>query len=84
MGRTISPGGMPIGDGYRETGKQLFKWPKEQNGVFGHSELAFINPPVLALPHPDEMFILDTDASNIAIAAELCLVQNNQERVAFL
>ena len=122
LGRTISPDGVSIGDGYQETmaawpkptctkdverfcgyanyhrmfipdyarlaaplyavtGKQAFKWSKEQNEAFEHLKMALMKPPVLALPQQDEMFILDTDASNIAIAAELCQVQDDQERV---
>ena len=36
--------------------------------------------PVLAIPNPFEMFVLDTDASDLAIGAELSQVQDGVER----
>ena len=36
--------------------------------------------PVLALPNASDPFILDTEASNFAIGAELIQVQNGVER----
>ena len=37
--------------------------------------------PVLAYPNLEDLFILDTDASNHAIGAELLQVQNGVERL---
>ena len=37
--------------------------------------------PVLAYPNSEDLFILDTDASNHAIGAELLHVQNGVERL---
>lgn len=41
---------------------------------------ALMTTPVLALPNASDPFILDTDASNVAIGAELIQVQNGVER----
>ncbi|CAC5369754.1 unnamed protein product [Mytilus coruscus] len=51
-------------------------------------EEAFLNikelltlPPCLAYPNPHDLFVLDTDASDIAIGAVLSQLQNDQEKV---
>jgi hypothetical protein len=41
---------------------------------------ALMTTPVLALPNASDSFILDTEASNFAIGAELIQVQNGVER----
>ena len=40
-----------------------------------------LSAPVLALPNKTDYYILDTDASDKAIGAELIQVQNGEERV---
>ena len=66
---------------YRVTGKQPCKWEKAQQEAFRAIQSALTKPPVLALPKKVDPFILDTDASNVAIGAELCQVQDSKERV---
>ncbi|MCG8078710.1 MAG: Ty3/Gypsy family RNase HI domain-containing protein, partial [Candidatus Thiodiazotropha taylori] len=66
---------------YSVVGKHKFKWKEEQMEAFGALKEALTNPPVLALPNQHDSFVLDTDASNEAIGAELIQVQNGQEKV---
>ncbi|MBJ4999897.1 hypothetical protein JGF38_23160, partial [Salmonella enterica subsp. enterica serovar Hadar] len=40
------------------------------------------SPPVLVYPQPDQLFILDTDASNTGIGAVLSQVRDGQEKVS--
>lgn len=40
-----------------------------------------MSPPVLTLPNQSDEFILDTDASDTAIGAELLQIQNGEEKV---
>ena len=47
---------------------------------FEYVKNALIIAPVLTIPTADGKFILDTDASDIAIGAELSQVQNGVER----
>lgn len=42
---------------------------------------ALTSTPVLTLPNSSDMFILDTDASELAIGAELVQLQDGKERV---
>ncbi|MES9882037.1 MAG: pol polyprotein [Sedimenticola sp.] len=64
---------------YRITRKQPFEWAAEQNNAFLALKNALVRPPVLALPNLQDEFVLDTDASHVAIGAELLQVQNGQE-----
>ncbi len=66
---------------YRVVGKQKFKWDKEQQEAFDSLKNALTTPPVLALPNKTDPFILDTDASDLAIGAELIQVQGGEEKV---
>jgi len=66
---------------YQITGKQKFKWHEEQQKAFECIKMALISPPLLALPNSKDSFILDTDASNHSIGAELVQVQDGQEKV---
>ena len=66
---------------YRVTGKQEFQWGEAQAEAFEQLKKALVNPPVLALPNHRDDWILDTDASDNAIGAELLQVQNGEERV---
>lgn len=65
---------------HRVTGKRPFLWTGEQDQAFEQLKLALKSPPVLSLPTKKGTFILDCDASNKAIGAELSQVQNGQER----
>jgi hypothetical protein len=67
---------------YKLTGKKnKFRWEPEHQEAFDTLIQCLINPPVLAYPKPDDLFILDTDASGNAIGAELLQVQDGKEKV---
>ena len=66
---------------YSITGKNKFAWTVVQQQAFEDIKKLLTSAPVLALPNATDSFILDTDASNIAIGAELIQVQDGQERV---
>ena len=66
---------------YQITGKALFRWENEQQVAFEKLKEKLTSPPVLALPNKRDHFILDTDASDKAIGAELIQVQNGNEKV---
>ena len=65
---------------YRVTGKKPFQWGPEQAQAFEILKKALTSAPVLTIPNMDGKFILDTDASNEAIGAELLQVQDGEER----
>ena len=56
-------------------------WGLEQQVAFHAIKEALTQPPVLGLPNKEDEFILDTDASDLAVGAELIQVQNGQEKV---
>ena len=66
---------------YRLTGKHSFHWHKEHQEAFEELKKALTSTPVLGLANNQDLFILDTDASNYAIGAELIQVQEGGERV---
>ncbi|XP_013381256.1 uncharacterized protein LOC106152279 [Lingula anatina] len=66
---------------YKLTGKRPFIWGPDQTRAFEALKRALTTPPVLALPNNSDPFILDTDASENAIGAELLQVQNGEEKV---
>ncbi len=66
---------------YEITGKKKFEWGEEQQVAFESIKSALTTAPMLALPNSTDPFILDTDASNWAIGAELLQVQDGVERV---
>lgn len=66
---------------YNLTGKNQFKWSEKEQSAFDALKTALMNPPVLGLPNIHDPFILDTDASDAAIGAELIQVQNGEEKV---
>jgi len=63
------------------TGKKPYSWGPEQQDAFDSLTLTLTTTPVLALPNSTDPFILDTDASDFAIGAELIQVQDGKERV---
>ena len=65
---------------YRVVGKKKFQWTDEQQQAFDNLKEALTSPPVLALPNTQDSFILDCDASNEAIGAELLQVQGGEEK----
>ena len=56
------------------------EWGSPDNRFMGLRE-ALISAPALVLPNSEDKFILDTDASDKAIGAELIQVQGGQEKV---
>ena len=66
---------------YRLTGKHAFLWHQDHQEAFEELKKALTSPPVLGLPNNYDLFILDTDASNQAIGAELIQLQEGEERV---
>ena len=61
--------------------KNKFCWGDDQENSFGSLKRSVLEPPVLALPNQKDPFILDTNASDVAIGAELIQVQNGEEKV---
>ena len=66
---------------YSITGKQAFRWDEEQQLAFDEIKQLLSEPPILTLPNRTDKFILDTDASDFAIGAELLQIQGGEERV---
>ena len=66
---------------YGLTGKNMFKWGNEEETAFQALKQSLVEPPVLAIPNNKDPFILDTDASDQAIGAELIQVQDGVEKV---
>ncbi|VDH93239.1 Hypothetical predicted protein [Mytilus galloprovincialis] len=65
---------------YQLTGKKPYKWRDSEQEAFDKLVEALTTTPLLALPNNKDPFILDTDASNFAIGAELIQVQDGVER----
>ena len=69
---------------YSLTGKAPFEWTEEHETAFQSLKQAMLSPVVLAMPKSEGIFILDTDASNLAVAGQLSQVQDDQIRpIAF-
>ena len=67
---------------YELTGpKAPFHWDVSQQEAFEALKNALVSAPVLAYPNSTDMFILDTDASDTAIGAELLQLQEGEKRV---
>jgi hypothetical protein len=60
---------------------QAFQWTQEVDDAFQILKSSMCAAPILAYPHPGEMFIVDTDACYIEIEGVLSQVQDGQERV---
>ena len=60
--------------------KEPFIWLEAQQEAFETLKKDLVTAPVLAIPNPTDDFILDTDASDNAIGAELIQVQDGVER----
>ena len=64
---------------YELTGpKAPFHWDVPQQEAFEALKSALVSAPVLAYPNSTDMFILDTDASDTAIEAELLQLQEGR------
>ena len=55
---------------YGLTGKDKFVWEDKHTEAFNSIKQALLNPVKLMLPTPDGAFVLDVDASNVAVAAD--------------
>ena len=62
------------------TGKRKYQWGEEHERVFDELRKAMVRAPVLALPNATDPFILDTDASDKSVGAELIQIQGEEER----
>jgi hypothetical protein len=62
------------------TGKRTYQWGDEQEKAFDELRNAMVRAPVLALPNAADPFILDTDASDKSVGAELIQIQEGEER----
>jgi hypothetical protein len=62
------------------TGKRTYQWGDEQEKAFHELRNAMVRAPVLALPNATDPFILDTDASDKSVGAELIQIQEGEER----
>ena len=65
---------------YEVTGKKPFSWNHDRQLAFMDLKEKLLEAPVLTLPNNRDYFILDTDASQNAIGAELIQVQKGKER----
>ncbi len=66
---------------YGLTGKNPFEWGTEQDEAFVDLKSALTSAPILGLPNRKDVFVLDTDASDYAIGAQLSQVHDGVERV---
>jgi hypothetical protein len=60
--------------------KRTYQWGDEQEKAFDELRNAMVRAPVLALPNATDPFILDTDASDKSVGAELIQIQEGEER----
>ncbi len=58
-----------------------FRWDDEEEDAFIKLIEALCKAPVLAYPNPDLAYVVDTDASNLAIGAVLSQVEDGEEKV---
>lgn len=66
----------------KENKKKRLTWTKEMMSSFNELKNILTTPPILSPPNQSGMFILDTDASNIAIGAVLSQISaDGEERV---
>ena len=67
---------------YQLTGsKATFQWKKEHDQDFRKLKLLLSEAPLLAFPNSDNLFVLDTDASDTAIGGVLSQIQDGTEKV---
>ena len=60
---------------------QRFQWTTAAQAAFDKLKLAMTISPILAMPNDDDDFVLDTDASDLAIGAVLSQKQEGVEKV---
>ena len=49
--------------------KKAFSWNENRQAAFDQLKTALVTPPVLAYPDFEQPFVVETDASNIAVGA---------------
>ena len=59
----------------------LFQWSPDCQTAFESLKQALIVSPVLAMPTDEDVYVLDTDASNHSIGAVVSQIQGGEERV---
>ena len=59
----------------------VFQWTPACQAAFDSLKAAMVNCPILAMPTVEEMYVLDTDASNHSIGAVLSQIQSRDEWV---
>jgi hypothetical protein len=65
---------------YGLTGKAPFLWLEEHEKAFNALKEALLSPMILGLPREEGTFILDTDASDLAVGAQLSQLQDGITR----
>ena len=67
---------------YELTGpKGTYNWTAEHQAAFESLRECLVCAPILSCPNNGDTFILDTDASDVAIGAELLQAQRGEEKV---
>ena len=66
---------------YELTGKVPFQWTKAHQRAFQRLKDLLVSAPCLSYPQPGKTFVLDTDASDVSIGAELSQLQEGKVRV---
>ena len=64
---------------YGLTGKNPFNWTDSHENAFNQIKMALLKPVILSLPTPDDVFVLDVDASDTAVAAQLSQIRDGTE-----
>ena len=59
----------------------IFRWDDESQKAFESLKIKLIDSPMLSYPVDNEIFILDTDASNVGVGAVLSQMVDGVERV---
>ena len=60
---------------------QQYVWDTQTEQSYQTLKLALVNPPILTFPDEGGVFILDTDASSLAVGAVLSQKQEGIEKV---
>jgi hypothetical protein len=58
-----------------------FSWSEDCGIAFEELKVRLVSAPVLGMPNDNDKFVLDTDASDVAIGAVLSQIQDGKERV---
>jgi hypothetical protein len=60
--------------------KQAYKWTAETEAAFQTLNEGLCTAPILAYPQPRDIFVVDTDESNVGIRGSLSQLQDGKER----